>query len=122
MIVVPGQDASSRVLEATYFGRLLRATAMESSGSVTVDQCGSQNLIGAAAEQEVTGLDILRGTELAVIDHVRLGAPALGEPIIGVLTGMAGRLDHAVEGHELDDNQLPHSDLPKVCGMLIKSG
>jgi hypothetical protein len=27
---------------------------------------------------------------------------------------MARRLDHAVEGHELEDNQLPHSDLPKV--------
>jgi hypothetical protein len=33
-----------------------------------------------------------------------------------VLTGMARRLDHAVEGHELEDNQLPQSDLPKVSG------
>ena len=42
MIVVPGHEASSRVLEATYFGRLLRAAAMESSGSVMVAQCGCQ--------------------------------------------------------------------------------
>jgi hypothetical protein len=31
---------------------------------------------------------------------------------------MARRLDHAVEGHELDDNQLPHSDLSKGCGIV----
>jgi hypothetical protein len=65
---------------------------------------------------------IFRGAELAVIDHVRLGPPALSEPIIGVLAGMARRLDHTIKGHEFDDNQLPHSDLPKGCGMLIKSG
>lgn len=61
MIVVPGHEASSRVLEATYFGRLLRACG---DGVLRVSDGRPVRLpdfVCAAAEQEVTGLGLILG-------------------------------------------------------------